>query len=120
MAKTDRAERIARATDAHAEHDHPKERVYVKVALWLGLITGIEITISYISMPDPAKIAALLILSVIKFVAVVGYFMHLKFDNPALRKPFITGIILAGVVYTIVLLAFTLHSNAPPVRPPGL
>jgi hypothetical protein len=40
--------------------------------------------------------------------------MHLKFDNPALRKPFITGIILAGCLYTIVLLAFTLHSNAPP------
>jgi cytochrome c oxidase subunit 4 len=95
-------------------HEHPKERIYVVVALWLALITGVEITISYIKMPDPVKIAALLVLSVIKFAAVVGYFMHLKFDNPALRKPFITGIILAGTVYTIVLLAFTLHSNVPP------
>jgi len=99
---------------AKAEHEHPKEKVYVKVALWLGAITAAEITISYIKMPDGAKIAALLILSVIKFAAVVGYFMHLKFDNPALRKPFITGIILAGTLYTIVLLAFTLHSNAAP------
>jgi len=99
---------------AKAEHDHPKEKVYVKVALWLGAITAGEIAISYIKMPDPAKIAALLVLSIIKFAAVVGYFMHLKFDNPALRKPFITGIILAGSVYTIVLLAFTLHSNAAP------
>ena len=96
------------------EQAHPKERVYVKVALWLGLITGVEIAISYITMPNPAKIAALLILSLIKFTVVVGYFMHLKFDNPALRKPFVTGIILAGAVYTIVLLAFTLHSNTPP------
>jgi cytochrome c oxidase subunit IV len=104
----------AGGTTAAKEHGHPKERVYVMVALWLGLITGAEIAISYIKMPDPAKIAALLILSVIKFTAVVGYFMHLKFDNPALRKPFITGIILAGTVYTIVLLAFTLHSNVPP------
>jgi cytochrome c oxidase subunit 4 len=95
-------------------HDHPKEKVYVKVALWLGAITAGEITISYITMPDPAKIASLLILSIIKFVAVVGYFMHLKFDNPALRKPFITGIFLAGAVYTVVLLAFSLHSNTPP------
>jgi cytochrome c oxidase subunit 4 len=104
----------AGGTAAAKEHGHPKERVYVAVALWLAIITGAEITISYIKMPDPAKIAALLILSVIKFAAVVGYFMHLKFDNPALRKPFITGIILAGTVYTIVLLAFTLHSNTPP------
>lgn len=96
------------------EHAHPTEKIYIKVALWLGAITAAEIAISYIKMPDPAKIVALVFLSVIKFAAVVGYFMHLKFDNPALRKPFITGIILAGSVYTIVLLAFTLHSNTPP------
>src|SRR6266567_5261721 len=102
--------------ETEKSHEHPKEKVYVKVALWLGAITAAEITISYIKMPDGAKIAALLILSVIKFAAVVGYFMHLKFDNPALRKPFITGIILAGTLYTIVLLAFTLHSNAAPKR----
>jgi len=114
MAKTDRAARLDRGKTVEVEHEHPREAVYVKVALWLGLITGIEIAISYITMPDAAKIGSLLFLSVIKFTAVVGYFMHLKFDNPALRKPFITGIILAGVVYTIVLLAFTLHSNAAP------
>jgi len=99
---------------AKAEHAHPNEKVYIKVALWLGAITAAEIAISYIKMPNPAKIAALLILSIIKFSAVVGYFMHLKFDNPTLRKPFITGVILAGSLYTIVLLAFTLHSNAAP------
>ena len=99
---------------AKAEHAHPNEKVYIKVAVWLGAITAAEIAISYIKMPNPAKIAALLILSIIKFTAVVGYFMHLKFDNPTLRKPFITGVILAGSLYTIVLLAFTLHSNAPP------
>jgi cytochrome c oxidase subunit 4 len=100
---------------AKPEHDHPKEKVYVKVALWLGAITAGEIAISYVKMPDPVKIAALLILSTIKFTVVVGYFMHLKFDNPTLRKPFITGIVLAGCLYTIVLLAFTLHSNTPPM-----
>jgi cytochrome c oxidase subunit 4 len=100
---------------AKVEHDHPKEKVYIKVALWLGAITAAEIAISYIKMPNPAKIVALVALSAIKFAAVVGYFMHLKFDNPALRKPFITGIILAGCLYTIVLLAFTLHSNTPPM-----
>jgi cytochrome c oxidase subunit 4 len=98
---------------AKNEHAHPSEKVYIKVALWLGAITLAEIAISYIKMPDAAKIVSLVLLSVIKFTAVVGYFMHLKFDNPALRKPFITGIILAGSVYTIVLLAFTLHSNTP-------
>jgi cytochrome c oxidase subunit 4 len=101
-------------TTSHHDQAHPKERVYVKVALILAVITGVEIAISYTTMPDWAKIAALLALSLVKFTAVVGYFMHLKFDNPALRKPFITGIILAGAVYTAVLLNLLLHSNAVP------
>jgi hypothetical protein len=35
---------------------------------------------------------------------VAAFFMHLKFDSPMLRRVFITGIILAGVVYTVALL----------------
>ena len=56
------------------EHAHPTEKIYIKVALWLGAITAVEIAISYIKMPDPAKIVSLVLLSVIKFTAVVGYF----------------------------------------------
>ncbi len=33
-----------------------------------------------------------------------AFFMHLKFDSPMLRRLFITGIILAGVVYTVAML----------------
>lgn len=99
-------------TTSHKEHGHPSEKVYVKVALWLALITAAEIAISYIEMADWIAIVGLVGLSVIKFAVVVGYFMHLKFDNPALRKPFITGIILALVIYTVVLLNLILHSRS--------
>lgn len=88
---------------------HPQEKLYVKVALWLALVTGVEIAISYIEMPIWVAVLALVVLAVIKFTAVVAYFMHLKFDEPMLRKPFVGGLILALAVYTIVLLAFTLH-----------
>jgi len=98
-------------TTSHKDHAHPNERVYVKVALWLGLITLIEIVISYTEFPDWAMFLSLIGLSAIKFTVVVGYFMHLKFDNPTLRKPFIAGIVLAGAVYTAVLLNLLLHSN---------
>ena len=104
-------------TTSHKDHAHPTERTYVKVALWLGLITAVEITISYVDLPDWATIVSLVGLSIIKFVVVVGYFMHLKFDNPLLRRPFIGGLILALVVYTSVLLSLLLHSNSAPVVP---
>jgi len=96
---------------SHLEKTHPSEKVYVKVAIFLAVITGIEIVISYVEMAVWIAVVALVALSIIKFGAVVAYFMHLKFDNPALRKPFIGGIVLALSVYTIVLLAFALHEN---------
>lgn len=96
---------------SHREHPHPKEKIYVAVALWLAVITAIEIAISYTHIADWIKILSLLSLSVIKFSAVVAYFMHLKFDHPALRRPLIAGITLAGVIYTIVLLNLLLHSR---------
>lgn len=92
----------------HTEH-HPSEKVYIKVALWLALVTSVEIVISYLDLADWLTVLLLLVLSAVKFGAVVAYFMHLKFDDKLLRKPFIGGLILAASVYTIVLLAFVLH-----------
>ena len=42
-----------------------------------------------------------------KFVIVVAFFMHLRFDRPLFRRFFVTGAIGAVVLYTIVL--STLH-----------
>ncbi len=98
-------------TTSHHEKAHPTERVYIKVALWLALVTGIEIYLSYAGLDDWLTVVLLVALSLVKFVAVVGYFMHLKFDNPMLRKPFIVGLLLAITVYTIVLLSLLLHST---------
>ena len=95
----------------HLDKAHPKEKVYIKVARWLAVVTAIEIVISYMGLADWITIVALLALSAVKFIAVVGYFMHLKFDNPMLRKPFIGGLILALIVYAAVLLMFVLHDG---------
>lgn len=99
---------------AHLEKEHPKEKIYIKVALWLAVVTAVEIAISYISLADWLTIVSLIVLSLVKFTAVVGYFMHLKFDNPMLRKPFIGGLILAIAVYLAMMLMFVLHDNTPP------
>jgi cytochrome c oxidase subunit 4 len=82
----------------HAEHEHPGERTYIKIALILSAITVIEVAIYYFNLPHSVLVTALLIFSAIKFVIVVGYFMHLKFDDKRLLWIFLGGLLLGGVI----------------------
>jgi cytochrome c oxidase subunit IV len=86
------------------EHSHPSPTKYVGIAIFLAIITALEVALYYITMPEWLIVVLLLILATAKFAMVAGFFMHLKFDSPMLRRLFITGIILAGVVYSVVLL----------------
>ena len=92
------------APAAHDEHAHPSPLKYVLIAMILATVTGIEVGLYYIEMPDTLLVAMLLGLAFIKFGMVAAYFMHLKFDNPMFRRLFVFGLILAVVVYAGVML----------------
>ena len=51
-------------------------------------------------------LAALLTCTLIKFLMVIGYFMHLKFDNGRFSRTFALGAIGAFTLYVAVLLMF--------------
>jgi cytochrome c oxidase subunit 4 len=86
---------------------HPGPQQYVLVAIVLALATGIEVTLYYMkSIPHPLLVALLLFFAAMKFVLVVLFFMHLRFDSPIFRRLFITGFALASTVYIVVLLTF--------------
>jgi cytochrome c oxidase subunit IV len=85
------------------EHTHPSPVKYVGIAVLLAVITALEVALYYIPMPAALLVGMLLILATMKFALVAAFFMHLKFDSPMLRRVFIMGIILAGVVYTVAL-----------------
>lgn len=91
-----------------AEEHHPGPMVYVKVAVFLAIVTAIEVAIYYIGpiRRSPAFVPVLLSLSAIKFAMVVLYFMHLRFDSRTFRRLFVTGMVLALSVYAIVLGSF--------------
>jgi cytochrome c oxidase subunit 4 len=95
---------------ATQEHEHPGEGVYIRVALVLGVITGVEVALSYVKIGGNQLLtnSSLLVLAAVKFSIVAMYFMHLKFDNPILRRLFVAGLVTAVVVYTVYLL--TLHT----------
>ncbi len=89
-----------------AEHSHPGPLEYIKVAIVLAVVTAIEVGLYYVDISHGVLIPSLLILSLIKFVMVMLWFMHLKFDAPIFRRLFVTGFILATSVYAIVLSMF--------------
>ena len=88
-------------------HGHPSEAEYVRVALILAVITGMEVAVYYISSIKDALVPLLLTFAVVKFSMVALWFMHLRFDSRIFRRLFVTGIVLAISVYVIVLA--TLH-----------
>lgn len=96
---------------AHGEHKHPSDRTYVVVALILAVFTAAEVTISYLDI-GPVFMPLLLTLMVIKFVTVVLYFMHLRFDHAIFGKLFWSGLILAVGVYCAALATFHVFSSS--------
>lgn len=97
------------ATEHHAHHEgaheHPGEKQYIFVALVLGVLTAVEVLTYFIDFGGAAT-PLLIVLMVAKFILVILFFMHLKFDNPVFMRLFIAGLILAVGVYLIMLSAF--------------
>ena len=93
-------------TDAHeAEHHGLSDKHYIYVALILAALTAIEVSTYYVDF-GPFFMPTLLILMVVKFVTVVSYFMHLKFDNKLFTYLFYSGLLLAVAVYCGFLATF--------------
>ena len=92
--------------DTYGEGHHgATDRQYIVIAVILAVMTALEVTLSYIDV-GPIFLPALLILMVAKFLTVVSYFMHLKFDNRLFTWMFYTGVILAVCVYCAALATF--------------
>jgi cytochrome c oxidase subunit IV len=98
-------------------HDHPSEGQYWKIFFILLAITAVEVFLYYFSIPGVnINNAALGGLAVAKFAVVVGYFMHLKFDNKILRALFVGGLALAAAVYLAYLLSMGVFIEKPADR----
>jgi cytochrome c oxidase subunit 4 len=100
------------------EH-HPTPAQYVKIAVILGVLTALEVAIAYIEALEGVLIPMLAALAVAKFVMVVGYFMHLKFDSKLFRYLFVTGLAFAFTVFGVVLVIFFLAEGGPVPGGPG-
>jgi cytochrome c oxidase subunit 4 len=82
---------------------------YIKIALILAAITALEVSTYYVDF-GRLFMPALMIMMVVKFIMVVSYFMHLKFDNKLFTWIFYAGLILAIGVYCVALATFHFFS----------
>lgn len=89
-----------------AAHAHPSGNTYLKVFVILTLITVIEVWAYYIPalVASPLFNPSLIAMSAGKFLIVVLFYMHLKFDHKLFKVLFTGPLIIAGA--TIVALLF--------------
>tara|TARA_B000000557_G_scaffold264432_1_gene269783 strand:+ start:1243 stop:1686 length:444 start_codon:yes stop_codon:yes gene_type:complete len=82
---------------------HGTPAFYAIVGLILAVITLVEFLIFYVESLGILLIPIMLILSLMKFVIVVAFFMHLRFDNKLFTYLFFAGFILAAVIAVALL-----------------
>ena len=90
---------------AHFEQHHPSWKTYVIVGVFLTVLTAIEVAAFYTPAWEQSRIyvPSMLILSGIKFVTVVLFYMHLKYDHKLFRALF-TGPFLVAVLTLLALM----------------
>ena len=94
-------------TPDHA-HEHPTWKQYKWVALILTVITAFEVWAYYVPklVASPYFVPLLLIMSAAKFVIVVMFYMHLKYDHRLFKALFTGPLIIA--MSTLIALLFLL------------
>jgi cytochrome c oxidase subunit IV len=90
-----------------SEQAHASTGTYVRIAAILVMVTLIEVGVFYVPAFQPVLVPLLLALSALKFVLVVLFYMHLKFDNPLFAFLFGGPLLLAiGVMIGLLFLFF--------------
>ena len=97
-------------------HEHPTWKQYRWVALILTVITALEVWAYYmpVLVASPFFVPLLLIMSATKFIIVVAFYMHLRYDHRLFRSLF-TGPLAIAMV-TLISLLFLLAKTGAEMR----
>lgn len=99
----------------HDEHGgHATVGTYVLIGVILTVITAVEVAVFYIPALSSVLIPTLLTLSAAKFVIVVLFYMHLRYDHPIFSRVFFGPMLLALVVVIGLLLLFKVAPHFSP------
>jgi cytochrome c oxidase subunit 4 len=103
---------IASADPAAQESFLREERkryfTFMNLAFLMTALTGIELVLIYLPFPSqPIIYFTLIFLSLIKFIGVIFWFMHLLWDKAFLTIVFLFGMLIASGTIAALLLLFS-------------
>ena len=78
--------------------EHSSVATYVRVALILTAVTALEVGVIYIRFLTPIVVPLLLVMATAKFVLVVMFFMHLRYDPRSLTAVFVGPLVMATLL----------------------
>ncbi|MFW6073990.1 MAG: cytochrome C oxidase subunit IV family protein [Chloroflexota bacterium] len=94
------------------EHHHPSSREYANIAAILSAITAVEVALYFITGVSHATLVVMLMaLMVVKFVYVVAYYMHLKYDHPYFTLIFAGGLFVSISIVLALGALFGIYSG---------
>ena len=97
----------AHVHDEVHRHAEPTDKQYIGIALILAVLTALEIAATEAGLFSGAPLVTILLsLMVVKFLLVVGFFMHLRFDSRLFTLVFYIGVGFAVVLYGVMLATF--------------
>ena len=96
----------AAALNQHEHGSHASPGFYWAIGGILTVITAVEVAIFYIPALSGALVPLLLTLSAAKFILVVMFFMHLKFDSKVFTGLFLSGLVLATFMTVALIVLF--------------
>ena len=110
--------------DAPSPSAHEANRfiVFVRLALVLAVITGLEIILVNLPFVTWFLYVALVTLSLVKFLCVIFVFMHLRWDRVFCTLLFLIGLVLALGTVAALLALFQSEASVPltsPAAPPA-
>ncbi|QBI18291.1 cytochrome C oxidase subunit IV [Egibacter rhizosphaerae] len=82
-------------------HNHPGVREYIEVAAILAVLTAMEVAIHFLPIASRVAVPVLIVLTIMKFLLVILWFMHLRFDTPLFRRLFAIGLAFASVLFLV-------------------
>jgi len=104
-------------------HEASRFIIFVRLALVLAVITGLEIILVNLPFVSWFLFSALVALSLVKFLCVIFVFMHLRWDRVFCTLLFLIGLVLALGTVAALLALFQSEASIPltsPAAPPAV
>jgi cytochrome c oxidase subunit IV len=103
----------ATPTSDHGHHEPSKFHIFIQIAMILAVITGIEVVLIYLPIVKWFVVTALVVLSAVKFMFVIFFFMHLRWDKMLCTIVFFVGLVLASFTMWALYHLFGAEASKP-------